>query len=538
MKNSISLTLNNDGYTEVITASANTMIELPRVAKEGKTFLGWNCYPVLTYGFMNYLPYEDTTLYAIYTDQPSYIVESYYRGDVNDYTGRKAHFRRYVVDIYLENVKAKSGHFRINNSNSLFYYLGYVPTDGITVSVNATTNTRGDAYTDSAFFTTSDIVVDWKSNNELDTTCSKHRIVRLMLAFSKWGLGYAHLARLTSDEVLNPAYEDNATAGDNTAYISANFYTGVRPMEIFPAIEKDEKVVSSEQLIIPQNPGELLARFAVLSDSHIGVRYKWENYKWLYNTYEDIEKIHSETPLDFVLQLGDNIDDGYAATYRQDYDIYLSTIERLRICDAANPIEGREEGKVPHYEMQGNHDTSLDTRFFRNKLWFTESKSGKKVAYIGFFVNYGGYPAVNYTVAGTYKSYRSYGVISEETITFIEESIAEAKEKDAQFIVLCSHFGIAQDLVAPILPESGLGRIGLLCKQSGIKLYLSGHEHNIPYTLRKYNDVYNYDAAMTHDRYAVCEIWENCVLMKIYDTAKRVLVRTDLIDLTDPLNFE
>ena len=35
---------------------------------------------------------------------------------------------------------------------------------------------------------------------------------------------------------------------------------------------------------------------------------------------------------------------------------------------------------LPHYEMQGNHDTSMDTRFFREKLWYIYRSNEKRTA--------------------------------------------------------------------------------------------------------------------------------------------------------------
>ena len=39
----------------------------------------------------------------------------------------------------------------------------------------------------------------------------------------------------------------------------------------------------------------------------------------LSSVYENLEKIHKKSPLDFVLALGDNIDDGYLKTYEEDF---------------------------------------------------------------------------------------------------------------------------------------------------------------------------------------------------------------------------
>ncbi|MEE1315480.1 MAG: metallophosphoesterase [Faecalimonas sp.] len=532
MKDRVDIKFIENTNEMVISCEKHKMVELPIPDKREKTFLGWSQYAKLDHGYMHMIPHKDEILYAVYADDAAYVIESHYRGDVDDYTGPRCQFRRYVVDIYLEHASAFGGQFKIDNCNQIFYYLGYVPEADIKIDIEANTNTRGHAYRDEAFFTTSDITVKWTSEHEIDASTTRQKIVRIMLAFSKWGIGYSEMARLTSDEILAPDYTYEALAGNQRAAVSANFYKGIVAEDSFEDSKDDKNVLTvtdGSQLNL-EDAGEVLSRFAVLADSHIGRRYRWENYDWLYRVYEDINRIHKENPLDFVLQLGDNIDDGYDATYEADYELYLQTVEKLSICDSKNPIENRRQGTIPHYEMQGNHDPSMHTRFFRNKLWYTENANGKKVAYIGFFVDYGGYPAVNYNISGTYESYCSYGIIRDETIAFIEQSILEACQH-TKHIVLCSHFGIAQDLSAPILPESGLGKIYHLCEKYHIKLYMNGHEHCAGYKLRKYMGLYDYDVPMTKDNYAIFEMREKCVIVTIYDSKKAEVQRIDRIKL-------
>lgn len=530
MGKSIKINLVTDSTkAKKLVTKKNVDTNLPRIYIEGKTFLGWNVYQKLNYGYMNVNTDEDTTLYAISTSGPCYVIESHFRSVPEDYKGERAHFRRYVLDIYLENAEADSGSFKLENCNNIFYYLGNVPVDGIDATVDANTNFRGDAYRDVGYFTTTDITVNWNSQKPVDATCERRKIATIMLAFSRWGMSYNEVERRTSDEIIIPAYDYKATAGEKEAAVSANFYNGQAPEVLVSG--HDAISVRSEDELPHVEMGSLLSRFAVLADTHVGVRYNWENYEWLYGVFKHLKEIHEEKALDFVLQLGDNIDDGYAPSYETDYKIYLDMIKDLEICDGINPIEGRAEGKIPHYEIQGNHDTSFDTRFFRTKLWYTENESGQKVAYIAFFTDYGGYPAVNFNVAGNYLSYKSYGVLTDEMVDFVKDSIEEAKKNNAVHIVLLNHFGIAQDLGAPVLPETGFGKIENLCKKYDIRLYLNGHEHNGDYTLRKYNRLYDYDAAMTHDKYAVFEIWEKCAKVKIYNTEDNSLDRIDIVNL-------
>lgn len=497
-------------------------IVLNKISAEGKCFLGWSTEKDATVGFMNFVPKSDTVLYAVWAEGAAYTLNTYFRGDPENNTGKRCQFRRYVLDINLENAHADNGILKINCDSGLLYYLGNVPVEDINVQIDSPIGNLTENGVEN--FVSREITVKWSSEKVLDGTVSGVKIASIMLYFAKWGMGYADLMTKTSDELISVCSDFNAEADGKSALVSANFYGG-----IVPEILIDD--TASTQIGPASKDEQVLSRFAVLADSHVGVRYNWENYDWLYGVYDHISRIHSENPLDFVLQLGDNIDDGYAKSYKTDYDTYLETIKRLRICDPVNPVENREDGKIPNYEMQGNHDTSMETRFFRQKLWYTQNNGGEKVAHIAFFTNYGGYPLVSFRVCGDYASYRSYGKLTVETVQFVESSIIAAKKNGAKHIVLLNHFGIAQTLGAPILPETGLGKIEQLCKKYNIKLYFNGHEHNSDYTLRQYNGIYNYDAAMTKDRYAIVEITESYARVQIYNTQDNSFAREDIIPL-------
>lgn len=524
----IKLQLVDGDNREFLDLQKDETVLLPRLTANGRSFLGWSNYDGLKYGFMNASVDCDTTLYSVFTDGPAYILESHFRGVPEDSHDARSHFRRYVVDVFLENAIASCGEFKIENVNYLLYYFADLPVPNITSTVTHTTNLRGGAYSGVSFITTSDITVKWQSEKPVDATETRKKIATLMLCFSKWGMRYSEIEKRTSDEIIIPDKSFKAFADDKPAYVSANFYNGFVLEEELLKENPAYLTVQSEKELLNIDFGKLLTRFAVMSDSHIGVRYKWENYDWLYGVFSHLESLHKETPLDFVLQLGDNIDDGYVTTYQTDYNIYLDILKKFTICDPVNPIENRKNGKIPHYELQGNHDYSPDTRFFDKKLWY--SPNGK-VAFIAFSTKYGGYPAVNFSVAGEYSSYRSFGIIIDEMLTFVEKSIIEAKENNAEQIVLCNHFGISQALGAPVLPETGLGKIEALCKKYNIKLYLNGHEHNPDFTLYKYNGIYDYDVAMTKTKYAVFEMYEKCVKATIYNTSDNTVNRIDVIEL-------
>ncbi|MBQ2708250.1 MAG: metallophosphoesterase [Clostridia bacterium] len=441
----------------------------------------------------------------------TYSIESHFLGDPADQYGARCHFRRYIVEIFAEGT-ASGGRLSLRHDAGCFYFLGNVPTDGVQTSVSHdTVRTTEDGV---QIFVTRAMDVEWTGSG----TGGRQQIARLMLCFRQWGMTYGEIAHFTPDEMLRctAAEIDGAPAS-----LPANEDHGVK----LPDVPVDPPIPAVTET------GALLSRFAVIADAHVGVRYEWENYDWYHGALENIAAIHEKTPLDFVVQLGDNIDDGYAKTYETDYAIYLEEIKSFRICDPVHPLDGRAPGMVPHYEMQGNHDTSMDTRFFREKLWYTE-KNGKKTAFIAFFVRYGGYPLVDYRVSKDgYLSYRSYGVIPDETIRFVESSILEAKGEGAAHIILLCHFGISQEVGAPVLPESGLGKLAILCKKYGIKLYFNGHEHDPGFTLRRYGALYDYDVSMLKQKYGIAEIFEHACRVTVYDTDTNTVQRIDTIPL-------
>ncbi len=458
---------------------------------------------------------------------PKYTLESHFRGVPEDKNDKRCHFRRYVVDIFLENAVAQSGEIHLKSVSEIFYYFGNLPIQNINTEVFAETDQRGGAYNGVAFFTTSDITVKWTSDIAINACNARQKVATLLFCFSKWGMSYSEVETHTPNEILIPDLNKPSIADGKNIIIKPMLYNGVKMQENAPYKNPAFCTVKDEKELSDINFGKLLTHFAVLSDSHIGERYGWENYNWLYGVYNHLEKIHKKAPLDFVLELGDNIDDGYAATYEKDYKVYLDVVKALEICDSENPIDGRAIGKIPHYEIWGNHDTSPDTRFFKEKLWYSQNSSGEKTAFIAFFAKYGGYPAVKDLGV----SYKSYGIITDDMVEFVEKSIIKAKENKARHIVLCSHFGVSQDLEAPILPESGLGKIDSLCQKYNIKLYLSGHEHNKESLIRKYNGLYNYDASMTRDKYSVFEIYEKYAKVTVYNTVDNSVDRIDVVEI-------
>ena len=448
--------------------------------------------------------------------RPIYRIESHFRGDPANTVGPKCQFRRYAVDVYLEGAKASSGSLSLRHGAGIFYCIGYLEADGVDADVKfEVARKRGGA----EVFKTETVEINW-SAAEIDARREKQKLATLLFCFSSWGMEYSEIESRDPRELISSHGE--ATVGDCAAEVTENKYLGV--------INPEYKPPAVENCPDDTETGAKLSRFVLMSDSHIGPTYHGEEYGWLLKLDSQLKKIQKEAPIDFVAQLGDNIDDGYEKNYERDYGIYLEQIKKLTLLDPENPLEGRAEGKIPHYEMQGNHDTSLKTRFFRNKLWFTENENGK-VAYIAFFSGYGGYPLVNYDVSGSYESYRSYGVVSKETAQFVEDSIKKAASEGAKNIILFSHFGISQELNAPILPESGLGRIASLCEKYGITLFFNGHEHNSDFTHRMYKNIHDFDLATTYFKFCVVDLYEKVCVVTVYDTEKESVYRIDRVAL-------
>lgn len=844
-------------------------IVLEKISCADGTFVGWNENKDALDGKLNHVITEDTTLYAIVTKEPVYVINSYFRGDPNDYTGKKCQFRRYVIDVYLENANVSSGSFKLNTDNKFLYYLGHIPQKGITATVTAPVSTGTVAGVPGLqYSTTKTIEFSWQSETALDTSGGRIKVASIMMYFSAWGMGYSEIESRTTDEVVSSYAGYTAKAGEENACVSANFYKGIKSEEVtisgkvtlngrdsgnaplydyaklyildsdgdavsysvledentdgrtfrysasvnpgeytlklvkngyitrnihinvedsfaipdismhagdtvdgngisdgrvdiddfirvlrgfsqeFPKelcyavdlnedglvnvsdlamikrsfggkmhfakiesfVDRDMKVfdwkveaadgvitvkggsdtavenakshisdsyidgeyytgpvnlthfedyeipeirigenkLSDYRIVIAQNDdvatsyasfikdyiakmsgygldivydteevsdfeivvgntarrdssvdsieeyhtfeenGKLyvffgdeqsaemasldlckkilgresegfndgcvnvvtgasfegkwsvLTRFGVLSDTHVGEGKNWADYNWLYSTFDNLEKVHAETPLDFIVSLGDNLDDGYQNTYARDYAKYIELFRELDICDAENPIDGRAEGKIPHYEICGNHDPvgfGIDgnelIRFMKNGLWYTENENGEKVAHIAFFTTYGGYPLYNLTYSGSTESYRSYGIANDKMVAFVEQSAKAAKEAGAQHIILYNHYGISQQIGSPMLPETGLEKVVAVCEKYGIKLYFSGHEHDNHFTQRNYGDIFNYDASMTATKHAVVEITTARAKVTVYNSKDGTVYREDIISLSD-----
>ena len=83
-----------------------------------------------------------------------------------------------------------------------------------------------------------------------------------------------------------------------------------------------------------------------------------------------------------------------------------------------------------------------------------------------------------------------------------------------------------------MLPETGLEKIAQVCEKYGIKLYFNGHEHDNYFTLRRFGDIYDYDASMTANKHAVVEITTLRAKVTIYNSKDNSVYREDIIPLS------
>ena len=83
-----------------------------------------------------------------------------------------------------------------------------------------------------------------------------------------------------------------------------------------------------------------------------------------------------------------------------------------------------------------------------------------------------------------------------------------------------------------MLPETGLGKIASVCEKYDIKLYFNGHEHDVPYSLRRYNEIYDYDVSMTSQKHAVVEITSLRAKVTIYYSSNNKIYREDIVPLS------
>lgn len=201
-----------------------------------------------------------------------------------------------------------------------------------------------------------------------------------------------------------------------------------------------------------QNPDELIASFAVVSDIHVETNNS-ASYKYLYETLEGIK---AGKDIDAVIYTGDNVMNGQA-------------LENLLFYTAVNAMDPAEKNFV----LAGNHDLGNSAGDYNqllkdytnfNKLFLGED-IGK-----GYF-----YRVVNgcYIISLISEEPTTWGlVIGDEQFEWLEGVLKEAYAADAPIFVF-NHF--------PIRYEGGsTDRLANLLKQYDADLFVHGHYHDHP----------------------------------------------------------
>ncbi len=303
---------------------------------------------------------------------------------------------------------------------------------------------------------------------------------------------------------------------------------------------------------------ESLSRFAMMADTHVGTLPRAEQHGFVTEMYAAISKAHAANPFDFVVSLGDNIDYGYdagdnmTADSQADYAIYLELIKSLTICDPVNPYGAQMDfSKIPHYELKGNHDPSVNTRFIgscdsqltpagtvdtslpvRENMWYVTSASGKKTAYISAQALYAEFPKMGSTNA--------YGKIIDVVVDEVEANLKEAKAAGAEHIVFFCHFSLAH--IDHVIDEQGRVALLKLFEEYGVETYFNGHEHANLETAQAYatmNGVYNISVPSPHPMkvfsgkpyYGVVEIGESSMKIQWFHSRSGELAGTTVLPL-------
>jgi hypothetical protein len=173
--------------------------------------------------------------------------------------------------------------------------------------------------------------VNWSSDSPIDATGEKKKIATLLFCFFRWATEYHEIESRSPSDIICACDDYEARIDDKTATLTDNRYLGI--------IAPEYKIPK-----IPECPAEIefgkkLSRFVLMADAHIGPTYHNDEYGWLDKLDDQLIKIHKESPIDFVAQLGDNSDDGYPKNYERDYGIYLEKIKKLSLLDPENPIK-------------------------------------------------------------------------------------------------------------------------------------------------------------------------------------------------------
>lgn len=201
-------------------------------------------------------------------------------------------------------------------------------------------------------------------------------------------------------------------------------------------------------------------KFAIFADSHVGRQSIVNN-----RVKRTMEWVNTTDDLDFLLFLGDNIENGY-------FDDSHTLADQLKLLN-----EITLNSKVPYYYTKGNHDAK--TAAFHDNIAVVCGD----VAVVTFFASY--------YCPDPDDIYLNNGLVSEETLIWLENTFEKCAGKR---IILACHFSIvnndSENFTSPIgdarvIPKRnntyvdfGRETILNLAEKYNIELYFNGHEHN------------------------------------------------------------
>lgn len=299
-------------------------------------------------------------------------------------------------------------------------------------------------------------------------------------------------------------------------------------------------------------------RFIFMTDMHVESdfmergrpcydHYQVGNHASLERTFQFINEDPFCSKAGFILLGGDNINTGYA---REQADLEAEMVNYHRLMDMLDQSHNQKdldsfrleapesyickENIAPDQEpmlfhspaltshviaIQGNHDTDVP-EFYRDCAF---QYGG--IRFICFFAYYCALPAPP-------GKYRSTGAISDDTYNFVRDQVmrAAADPSIRQTVLVC-HWGIVTDpeiFKNPIVDaceangwNDNRAKLLALAEEYGIRLYISGHEHNDKYPVGKVGQLYNINCgSLAEGKWSVVEISPDKALFHVYTRAQ------------------
>lgn len=273
---------------------------------------------------------------------------------------------------------------------------------------------------------------------------------------------------------------------------------------------------------------DYLCKFAIISDTHIGNTSYNDEVKAKYiNMCNHI----NEKDIDFVIELGDCIDNGYANTSSDIID--FQTSEHGEIFSNLN---------YPLYSFGGNHDTGIESYSKYGTIDF----NGVRI--IKFDADYVGLPIPS----GRAETVWSSGIVTEQTLEYIDKQLSESK---AKVNIVCCHYALAEDLtyrsfiwwiqdtvtkLDGTTVDCHRDDLIAILKKYNVKLYINGHEHHWnkttnALTLGKVEDgawsISDLNQPSTQDHYTIATVYADSIKYEAYETATNSLVDTQTVSI-------